>query len=263
MLRIENLRKVFDESTINEKTIFNDFSLHVKKGQFVTIIGSNGAGKSTLLSLISGTLEVDDGKIVLNDNNIEKLSEYKRAPFIARVFQDPTKGTSPSLTILENMSLYHNKGKKFNLSKCVYNENIYFFRSELKKLNMGLEKHMNTKVGLLSGGQRQALSLLMAAMTKPKLLLLDEPTAALDPSASKIIVNLAEQLVREHNITTLMVTHNMKHAISIGDRLLMLHQGDLLLDISGEEKNNLSLEKVLDCFKDAKSNILSDGLFLS
>ena len=264
MLQVHNLSKTFHKGTVNEKSIFNWFSINVFEGDFITIIGSNGAGKSTFLNLISGAIEADDGNILLSDNELSKMSEYRRSKVISRVFQDPTLGTSPSMTILENLSMAINKGKRFNLSMGVSKKDIPRFKEILSKLSLGLENMMDTKVGMLSGGQRQALALVMATISDPKLLLLDEHTAALDPKTSERIVALTEKIVSDKKITTLMVTHNLHHAIEQGNRLLMLHQGNIVLDISGDEKKNLTIEKLLSCFEKVQLNkSISDRVLFS
>ncbi|MCY6369065.1 ABC transporter ATP-binding protein [Clostridium ganghwense] len=265
MLQVKNLYKVFNKNTVNENEIFNKFNLKVNKGDFITIIGSNGAGKSTLLNIISGTIPVDEGAIMLGENEISKFAEHKCNKFIGRVFQDPSKGTSPSMTILENMSMAYNKGKKFGLGFGVNKKKISYFKELLSKLELGLEDKLNTQVGLLSGGQRQALTLIMTAMSNPELLLLDEHTAALDPKTSEKIIELTKDIVDEKGITTLMVTHNLNHAIKLGNRLIMLHHGEVILDISGKEKESLTIEKLLKLFEsNKKEDLISDrGLFAS
>lgn len=264
MLQIKNLQKVFNKNTVNEKVAFEDFSVNINKGDFVTIIGSNGAGKSTLLNLISGSLSLDNGSINLDGTELGRLPEFKRTKSIGRVFQDPTLGTSPSMTILENLSMAYNKGKKFGLTSGILKKDLDFFKESLSELSLGLENSLNIKVGLLSGGQRQALSLLISTISNPKLLLLDEHTAALDPKTSENIVELTAKTVSRQNITTLMVTHDLNQAINTGNRLLMLHHGEIILDICGEEKRNLTIEKLLDLFKQGDSNdFISDRLILS
>ncbi|WP_125152024.1 ABC transporter ATP-binding protein [Clostridium rectalis] len=256
MLQIKNLCKVFNNNTVNGKKIFHGLNLTVNKGDFITIIGSNGAGKSTLLNIISGTIPIDQGAIYLEDIEISKLLEHKSNRFIGRVFQDPSKGTSPSMTILENMSMAKNKGKRFGFSFGIDKKNISYFKELLSKLDLGLEEKINSKVGLLSGGQRQALTLIMTAMTEPKLLLLDEHTAALDPKTSEKIIKLTDNIVKERKLTTLMVTHNLNHAINLGNRLIMLHEGKVILDIEGKEKKNLTRGKLLQLFGENKGKDL-------
>lgn len=248
MIRIRNLHKTFNKGTVNENQIFRNLNLDIEKGDFITIIGSNGAGKSTLLNILSGSLPADGGSIVLEDRDITKLKEYKRTRFIGRVFQNPSMGTSPSMTILENLSMAYNKGKSYGLSLGASRKNVPHFRDLLSRLHLGLEDKLGTKVGLLSGGQRQSLTLVMATMSQPLMLLLDEHTAALDPKTSERIVALTEEVVREQGITTLMVTHNLHHAIRMGNRLIMMHRGEIVLDIRGEEKKDLTIEKLLDSF---------------
>ncbi|WP_392486506.1 ABC transporter ATP-binding protein [Haloimpatiens sp. FM7315] len=262
MLQIKNLYKVFNKNTINENILFEDFNLEVKKGEFVSIIGSNGAGKSSLLNIISGSLLSDGGKINLSNLELLKLPEYKRTRYIGRVFQNPSFGVSPNMTILENMSIAYNKGNKFGLTFALKKSYIDIFKEKLKKVDMGLEDKLYTKAGLLSGGQRQALSLLMAVMTKPKLLLLDEHTAALDPKTSEVINDLTCDVVDKNEITTLMVTHNLKNAIKTGNRLIMIHKGKIAMDISGEEKKNLTSDILLKKFQQS-GNSVSDSILFS
>ncbi|WP_315117015.1 ATP-binding cassette domain-containing protein [uncultured Clostridium sp.] len=248
MLQINNLCKTFNNNTVNEKVIFDKFNLNVKKEDFITIIGSNGAGKSTLLNIISGVIELDNGSIILDNKDISTMPEHKRSKIIGRVFQNPSSGVAPNMTILENMSMAHNKGNRFNLTNGLSKKNIVFFQEMLCKLDLGLEDKMNIKVGSLSGGQRQALSLLMAVMSKPEILLLDEHTAALDPKTSEKINEITGEIIKEHKTTALMVTHNLNHAISMGNRLIMMHQGNIVLDIREEKKKALTVNKLLSHF---------------
>ena len=248
MIQIKNLYKTFNKGTINENELFKGLDLQINKGDFITVIGSNGAGKSTLLNLISGNLRADSGSIVLEDKDITRLPEFKRTRFIGRVFQNPSLGTSPSMTIMENLSMALNKGKGYGLTPGVSKKNVPAFKELLSRLHLGLEEKLNTRVGMLSGGQRQSLTLLMATMSDPTMLLLDEHTAALDPKTSELIVELTEEVIREREITTLMVTHNLHHAIRMGNRLIMMHRGEIVLDISGEEKKGLTIEKLLEYF---------------
>ncbi|WP_042272788.1 ABC transporter ATP-binding protein [[Clostridium] dakarense] len=248
MLKISSISKGFNKGTINETSIFDNFNLEINKGDFITIVGSNGAGKSTLLNIISGALGLDSGKIILEEKDITNLKEHKKSKVISRVFQDPTKGTSPSMTILENLSLADNKGSSFGLSLGVNKRKIEEFKDHLSILNLGLEDKINTKVGMLSGGQRQALSLLMATLNTPKILLLDEHTAALDPKTSETIINLTNSIVKEKNITTIMITHNLNHAIEFGNRLLMMHRGEIILDMGKIEKSNLTKNALIEEF---------------
>ena len=262
MLKVNNLYKVFNRNTVNENVIFNGFSLDINKGDFITIIGSNGAGKSTLLNIISGVLSMDGGTLTLEGKNITNLPEYKRTRQIARVFQDPSKGVSPSMSILENMSMAYNKGKAFGLSRGVNKKEINLFKELVSTLGLGLENKMDEEVGLLSGGQRQSLSLIMATMCKPKVLLLDEHTAALDPKTSARIIDITADIVNRDKITTMMVTHDLSHVTKLGNRVIMMHQGKVILDIKGEEKSKLTVEKLLSKFDDVQG-MLSDRTLLS
>ncbi len=248
MLTLRNIQKSFHLNTPNESNLFSDFHLHVPQHEFVVIVGSNGSGKSTLLNLIDGNLMVDKGEIFFNEQAIHQQDGYLRCKDISRVYQDPTMGTSPTLTIYENMSLALNKGKKFSLKKAVSNENKQEIKKLLSLLELDLENKLDIKVELLSGGQRQALSLLMAICARPKLLLLDEHTAALDPKASEHIMKLTNKLVSEFEITTIMITHQLKDALSYGDRCIMLHLGKKVLDIKGEEKQNMQPIQLMSLF---------------
>ncbi|ASW43021.1 ABC transporter ATP-binding protein [Clostridium isatidis] len=257
MLKIQALHKVFNENTINENKVFSDFSLTVNKGDFISIIGSNGAGKSTLLNIIAGTIECDEGQILLDGKDVTRDSEYKRAREIGRVFQNPSLGIAPNMTILENLALADNKGKTYGLSFGVNKRRIDYYKELLKEVGLGLEDKLYNKVTLLSGGQRQALTLLMAMMSKPKLLLLDEHTAALDPKTSMKIMEITEKIVKDTGITTLMITHNLNHAIKTGNRLLMMHGGKVLFDVGEKEKEELTTKKLMELFE--KANV-SEGL---
>ncbi|WP_066894149.1 ABC transporter ATP-binding protein [Clostridium nigeriense] len=256
MLKIQALHKVFNENTINENRVFSNFSFEVKEGDFITIIGSNGAGKSTLLNIISGNIDCDEGIIELNGKDVSNIGEFKRAKLIGRVFQNPSLGVAPNMTILENLSLADNKGKKFGLGLGITKKRIPYYESLLKELDLGLEGKLYNKVNLLSGGQRQALTMLMAVMSEPKLLLLDEHTAALDPKTSIKIMDITKKILKDTNITTMMVTHNLKQAIKTGNRLIMMHRGKILLDVRDKEKSELTTEKLMYLFKDA--NIKDD-----
>lgn len=239
-------------------------SLSVEKGDFITIIGSNGAGKSTLLNIISGSIPCDEGSIMLNGEEISNMTEYKISRLVGRVFQDPKLGTSPSMTVLENMSLACNKNKRYGFSWGVEKKKIPDIKESLSRLGLGLENKLDVNVGLLSGGQRQAMALLMATISNPCLLMLDEHMAALDPKTSEIIGELTDKIVRENGITTLMVTHNLKQAIDMGNRLIMMHRGRIILDIRGEEKESLTPEKLLTLFSQKESSdMLSDRLMLA
>ena len=237
MLKLNNIYKKFNKNMADEKIIFENFNLHIKKGEFVVIIGGNGAGKSTLMNLISGSILPDKGEIFIDSKNITNLTEYQRAKFIGRVFQDPLKGSAPNLTIEENLSLALLRDKKRNLSFGINQNNKDFFRNELKKLDLGIENRLESKMGILSGGQRQAVTLLMACLVKPKILLLDEHTAALDPKSSIKILELTEKIISENHITALMITHNLNNAEKFGNRLIVLEQGKIKLNTLKNEKN--------------------------
>ena len=249
MLKINNVVKVFNKGTVNEKRALNGINLELKKGDFVTIIGGNGAGKSTMLNMIAGVYPIDSGKIILDGNDISREPEYKRAKYLGRVFQDPMKGTAAGMEIEENLALAYRRGKKRGLKWGITKEEKELFHEKLKLLNLGLEDRMTSKVGLLSGGQRQALTLLMATLLRPELLLLDEHTAALDPKTAKKVLDLTCEIVEKDNLTALMVTHNMRDAIAIGNRLIMMYDGKINYDISGEEKKNLTVDDLLKKFE--------------
>lgn len=248
MLQINNISKTFPNPYGEPNTIFKNLSLTINKGEFVSIIGSNGTGKSTLLNIISGLIKESQGDIFLDGMSITNLAEHKRTKLISRVFQDPSLSTCPSMTVRENLSLALNKGNLLNLKKCLRHK-TQTLEDLLENISLDLKKYLDVQVRYLSGGQRQALSLIMSSITNPKILLLDEHTAALDPKTSNEIIELTDQIVREKNITTLMVTHNLKHAITYGDRLIMLHKGEVILDISGEEKANITIEEILHKFE--------------
>jgi ABC-type uncharacterized transport system, ATPase component len=263
MLKVSNLTKVFAKDTVNERVAINNLSLHVPQGQFVGIIGENGAGKSTLLNLISGFYTTDSGQILLADKDITKQKEYKRSRRIGRVFQDPLKGTAFDMTIEENLALAISKNKPLGLSQGVSKKDENYFKEELSQLDLGLENRLKHKVGLLSGGQRQALTLLMAILSKPDLLLLDEHTAALDPGSAENIINLTNRIVKDANLTTLMVTHNMKQALNMGSRTIMMSDGDIVFDVSGEERAKLGVSDLIRLFAEKKGKELdSDKMLL-
>ena len=248
MLELRNITKRFNPGTVDETTVFDGFDFKVEDGDFVSVIGSNGSGKTTLLNLICGSLHPDEGKIIFNDRDITNVSEYKRAKIIGRVFQDPKTGTCPDLTILENMALADNKNKPFGLGRCVNKKRIEYYRSLLEQCDMGLENRLGVQVGTLSGGQRQALARVIANMTDLDLLILDEHIAALDPKSSERVMELTDRLVKKHKITTLMVTHNLRFAVEYGNRLVMMHEGNTVVDIRGAEKEKAQVEDLLAVF---------------
>lgn len=251
MLTITNVRKTFNKGTINEKKALNGINLHLESGDFVTIIGGNGAGKSTMLNMIAGVYPIDSGKIVIDGINISREPEHRRAKYIGRVFQDPMRGTAANMEIQENLAMALRRGKIRGLGWGIRNNEKDYYRTALAQLDLGLQTRMTSKVGLLSGGQRQALTLLMATLQKPKLLLLDEHTAALDPKTARKVLELTEKIVNEQELTALMVTHNMKDAIQIGNRLIMMHEGRIIYDVSGEDKKKLQVEDLLEKFETA------------
>ena len=249
MLKIEDIAKTFNPGTITEKVALKGVSLHLEPGDFVTVIGGNGAGKSTLMNSIAGTFPVDRGKIIIDGENITKWPEHKRAKYIGRVFQDPMMGTAANMQIEENMAIAARRGKTPTLRWSAPAAQREYFRQQLKTLNLGLEDRLESKVGLLSGGQRQALTLLMATLVEPKLLLLDEHTAALDPKTAAKVLEITDMIVNRDKLTTLMITHNMKDAIAHGNRLIMMMDGKIILDIEGEEKKKLTVRDLLDQFE--------------
>ena len=248
MLELQNITKRFNVGTVDESIVFDDFNFKIDKGEFVSVIGSNGSGKTTLLNLICGSLKADEGKIIFNGNDITNTSEFKRAKIIGRVFQEPKIGTCADLTVLENMALADNKNKVFGLGRCVNKKRIDYYKSLLEQCDMGLENRLGVQVGTLSGGQRQALALVIANMSNVELLILDEHIAALDPKSSDRVMELTNKLVKENNITTLMVTHNLRYAVEYGNRLFMMHEGNSVLDIKGKEKANAKVEDILEIF---------------
>lgn len=248
MLALEHIYKTFNAGTPDASTLFNDFNLTVDEGEFVSVIGSNGSGKTTMLNLICGSLAPDSGRILFDEKDITKLSEFRRAEHIGRVFQDPKMGTCSNLTILENMALADNKNKRFGLSRGVNPKRIDYYRTLLEECEMGLENRLSTQVGSLSGGQRQALALVIANMTDLDMLILDEHTAALDPKSSETVMHLTDKFVHKSKITSLMVTHNLRFAIEYGTRLIMMHEGKCIVDIRGEEKKKASVDDLLQIF---------------
>ena len=262
MLELRNVTKIFNGGTVNEKVALDDLTLTLNDGDFVTVIGGNGAGKSTMLNAIAGTFQVDDGQILIDGVDITKLPEYKRAKFIGRVFQDPMTGTAGDMWIEENMALAERRGKSRGLSWAISQKERVRFKEQLKRLDLGLDERMSTKVGLLSGGQRQAITLLMAAMNHPKLLLLDEHTAALDPKTAAKVLSITREIVEEEQLTTIMITHNMKDALAHGNRLIMMNAGRIILDVSGEEKAKLTVEDLLSIFAESGSDGASNDRML-
>lgn len=258
MLEINGIYKIFNTGTINEKVALSNLCLTLKEGDFVTLIGGNGAGKSTLLNCVAGVHSLDLGVIIIGGMDVTNMSEHKRAGVIGRVFQDPMMGTAANMGIEENLALAFRRGHFRGLKWGITNKERELYKTLLAHLELGLESRLSDKVGLLSGGQRQALTLLMATLQKPKLLLLDEHTAALDPKTAEKVLQLSDKLVAENNLTTLMVTHNMRHAIEYGNRLIMMHEGRIILDISGEEKQKLTVEDLLKRFGKASGEEFSD-----
>lgn len=264
MINIQNCTKYFHKGSVNEVFALNAINLNIKDGEFVTVIGSNGAGKSTLLNGIAGSFQLDEGEIQINDNDVTRWPEYKRAKLISRVFQDPLLGTCPSATIQQNLAMAYKRGQRRGFSIGVKAKDRTFFQQQLQKIGLGLEKRLLDKVGLLSGGQRQALTMLMATLLRPEVLLLDEHIAALDPKTANQILALTVKIVETEKLTTLMITHNMKQAIQLGNRLIMLHQGKIIFDIQGEEKKNLTVPDLLNKFYNVQGEELSmDSLLLT
>lgn len=262
MLNIESITKTFFPGTINERVALNNLSLHLDKGDFVTVIGSNGAGKSTLLNTVAGRIFVDSGVVKIGDKKVNKLPEHKRARFVGRVFQDPLAGTAPNLTIEENLALALQRGKPRGIGPSLTSKRRELFVEHLRTLELGLEDRLSAKVGLLSGGQRQALSLLMAGFTNPQIMLLDEHTAALDPQRAELVTTLTQKIVGEGNLTTLMVTHNMEQALRLGNRLIMMHEGQIVYEADAETKAKLTVRDLLQEFANIKGATLSDKAFL-
>ncbi|MGN0601355.1 MAG: ABC transporter ATP-binding protein [Oscillospiraceae bacterium] len=264
MLKIEGVYKTFNPGTINEKKALNGIDLTLNEGDFVTVIGGNGAGKSTLLNMITGVYPVDCGNIIVDDVNVTKMPEYKRAKYFGRVFQDPMTGTAADMEIAENLALAARRGKPRTLKNGITKKEKTQFKELLKMLDLGLDDRLTSKVGLLSGGQRQAITLLMATINHPKLLLLDEHTAALDPQTAAKVLSITDELVKKDNITTLMITHNMKDAIRLGNRLIMMNNGRIIYDISGEEKKKLHVSDLLELFNKASNGeFANDRMLLS
>ena len=263
MLELRNITKVYNPGTVTEQTLFRDFSLTVEEGQFVSIVGSNGSGKTSLLNIICGSIPVDGGEVLVDGESIRKKKEFQRYASMGRVYQNPALGTAPNLTMLENLSLADNKGKTFGLSRGVNRKRLDFYRSELSALGLGLEDKLDVKMGALSGGQRQAVALLMATLTPLRFLILDEHTAALDPKTAEIIMELTGKVIREKGLTALMVTHNLRYAVEYGNRILMMRQGKIVLDVKGEEKAHLTIEDLQKRFKESATALDNDRILLS
>ncbi|MFO1444939.1 ABC transporter ATP-binding protein [Bacillus sp. Bva_UNVM-123] len=264
MLELTQIHKVFNEGSPDEKIALDRINLTLHEGDFVTVIGSNGAGKSTLMNVISGVMIPDVGTVTIDNQKVTMLSEYKRARLIGRVFQDPMAGTAPSMTIEENLALAYSRNKNRTLKKGVTKKRKEYFREVLAALHLGLENRLTARVGLLSGGERQALSLLMATFTEPSILLLDEHTAALDPARAELITNLTKEIVSKYNLTTLMVTHNMQQALDLGNRLIMMDKGQIIFQVDEKEKENLTIEQLLNEFQRIRgSKMASDRALLS
>ncbi len=262
MLELIDVSKTFNPRTVNEKIALDHVSVHLEDGDFVTVIGGNGAGKSTMLNAIAGVWPIDQGSIVIDGQEITHLPEHRRAPLLGRVFQDPMTGTAATMQIEENLALAARRGQRRSLRVGITREERAVYRDKLAALGLGLEDRMTAKVGLLSGGQRQALTLLMATLKKPKLLLLDEHTAALDPRTAAKVLELSERIVKENGLMTLMVTHNMRDAIRYGNRLIMMNEGRIILDIAGEEKRCLTVETLMDAFAQASGEVFSNDRIL-
>ena len=264
MLKITNLHKTFNPGTINAKKALNGLNFHLKEGDFCTVIGGNGAGKSTMLNAIAGVWKPDHGTIEINGVDVSNMPEYKRAKFLGRVFQDPMKGTAPDMEIAENLSIAARRGSRRKLLWGIRGNERQQYKELLATLELGLESRLSAKVGLLSGGQRQAVTLLMATLKRPQILLLDEHTAALDPKTAAKVLEITDKLVKENKLTTLMITHNMHDAIAYGNRLIMMHEGHIVVDVSGEEKKKLTINQLLGLFEQASgSEFTSDKAILS
>ena len=250
MLELKHIHKYYNTGTVNEMCLFEDFNLTIRDHEFVSVVGSNGSGKTSLLNIICGSIPLDEGTIRIGNEDITKMAEYKRQRRIGRVYQNPAMGTCPSMTIAENMALADNKGKFFNLRPGKNKQRIDFYRESLRTLGLGLEDKMDVKVGVLSGGQRQAMALLMSTMTPIEFLILDEHTAALDPKTAETIMELTDRIVREKNLTTIMVTHNLRYAVDYGNHLLMMHQGKAIMDKAGTEKEETRIDDILKKFNE-------------
>ena len=250
MLELSGIHKYYNPGTINEMCLFDNFSMKIEQGDFLSVVGSNGSGKTSMLNIICGSIPLEAGKILINGKDITREKEYKRNARIGRVYQNPAMGTCPSMTILENLSLADNKGKLYGLGRGTNKARIDYYREQLSQLNLGLEDKLDVKVGSLSGGQRQAMALLMSTMTPIEFLILDEHTAALDPKTAELIMELTDQIVREKKLTTIMVTHNLRYAVEYGNRLVMMHQGQVILDKKEEEKQQMTVDEILKLFNE-------------
>ena len=250
MLELKHITKIYQAGTVNETCLFDDFSLAVPDGQFVSVVGSNGSGKTSMLNIICGSIDIEEGQVLVGGKNIARMSEFRRHRTVGRVYQNPAMGTCPTMTILENMALADNKGKPFNLRRGTDKRRIEFYRDQLSRLNLGLEDKLNVRVGSLSGGQRQAMALLMSTMTPIDFLILVEHTAALDPKTAEIIMQLTGKIVTDKRLTTIMVTHNLRYAVEYGDRVLMMHQGKVVYDKAGAEKQEVTTDTLLGLFNE-------------
>lgn len=250
MLELKNIDKYYNPGTVNEMCLFKDFNLSIRDQEFVSVVGSNGSGKTSMLNLICGSMDMEKGSILIDSRDISKEKEFQRAKYMGRVYQNPAMGTCPSMTILQNMAMADNKGKFFGLKSGTNKKRVDFYRESLSQLGLGLEDKMDIKVGSLSGGQRQAMALVMSTMTPIDFLILDEHTAALDPKTADLIMELTDKIVKEKNLTTIMVTHNLRYAVEYGNRLLMMHEGNIVLDMCGEEKKNMKVEQILGKFNE-------------
>jgi len=265
MLEVKNISKTFAKGTVNEHTALKEVNLHLEKGDFVTVVGSNGAGKSTLFNAICGTFITDSGQIILDGEDITMMSEHHRARRIGRVFQDPMKGTAPNMTIEENLALAYTRSQRISpFASAITKKKVNFFRERLAGYNMGIEDRMKTKIGLLSGGQRQVVTLLMCTLSVPKLLLLDEHTAALDPATAERVMEITKQIVSENQITTMMITHNLKQSLETGNRTIMLDSGEIILDLMGEEREHLTMDELIKMYSMKKQKAFdNDRMLLS